>query len=321
MRHACAGDTRRADPGARGDGPATMGDVAKLAGVSQQTVSRVVNAREYVGGDTRERVLTAMRELSYRPNRAAQALVTGRSKTLGVISIDTVAFGPASVLLGLERAARAHGYFVSIARLAVARPRLAVPGARPAPAPARRGDPPQRRPGRDHARARPPPDGRPARRGRGHDGGHGADRRGRPGRGRGGGDAPAARSRPPQGRAYRRAAGLVVGAQAHGGLARGAGVGRGPGAAAAVRRLERALGLRARRRAGPGPRRDRDLRRQRRDGARRHARDVRGGPRGAGGRQHRRLRRRPLRALPDPAAHDRPPGLRGDRASAACTCC
>ena len=59
-----------------------------------------------------------MRELNYRPNRAAQALVTGRSKTLGVISIDTVAFGPASVLLGLERAAHAHGYSVSVARLA-----------------------------------------------------------------------------------------------------------------------------------------------------------------------------------------------------------
>jgi len=95
-----------------------MGDVAKLAGVSPQTVSRVVNAREYVGGNTRERVLMAMRELSYRPNRAAQSLVTGRSNTLGVISIDTVAFGPSSVLLGLERAAHAHGYFVSIARLA-----------------------------------------------------------------------------------------------------------------------------------------------------------------------------------------------------------
>jgi DNA-binding LacI/PurR family transcriptional regulator len=95
-----------------------MGDVAKLAGVSPQTVSRVVNAREYVGGNTRERVLMAMRELSYRPNRAAQALVTGRSNTLGVISIDTVAFGPSSVLLALERAARAQGYLVSIARLA-----------------------------------------------------------------------------------------------------------------------------------------------------------------------------------------------------------
>ena len=96
---------------------ATMGDVAKMAGVSQQTVSRVVNARGYVGGVTRERVLKAMRELSYRPNPAAQALVTGRSKTLGVISIDSVAFGPVSVLRGLERAAHEHGYVVSVARI------------------------------------------------------------------------------------------------------------------------------------------------------------------------------------------------------------
>ena len=98
--------------------PATMGDVAKLAGVSQQTVSRVVNAHDYVGGHTRERVLTAMRKLNYRPNPAAQALVTGRSKTLGIIGTDTVAFGPASVQLGLERAAHAHGYTVNVARLA-----------------------------------------------------------------------------------------------------------------------------------------------------------------------------------------------------------
>ena len=74
--------------------PATMGDVAKLARVSQQTVSRVVNAHDYVGEQTRERVLTAMRRLNYRPNAAAQALVTGRSKTLGLIGTDTVAFGP-----------------------------------------------------------------------------------------------------------------------------------------------------------------------------------------------------------------------------------
>ena len=98
--------------------PATMGDVAKLARVSQQTVSRVVNAHDYVGEETRERVLTAMRRLNYRPNAAAQALVTGRSKTLGLIGTDTVAFGPASVQLGLERAAHAHGYTVNVARLA-----------------------------------------------------------------------------------------------------------------------------------------------------------------------------------------------------------
>src|SRR5262245_45538652 len=94
-----------------------MADVAGLAGVSPQTVSRVVNESGYVGRPTRERVLAAMRELSYRPNSAARALVTGRSNTLGVVSIDTTLFGPASILLGLERAAHAHGYFVSIASL------------------------------------------------------------------------------------------------------------------------------------------------------------------------------------------------------------
>jgi DNA-binding LacI/PurR family transcriptional regulator len=96
---------------------ATMADVAGLAGVSPQTVSRVVNDSGYVGRVTRERVLAAMRELSYRPNSAARALVTGRSNTLGVVSIDTTLFGPASILLGVERAAHAHGYFVSIASL------------------------------------------------------------------------------------------------------------------------------------------------------------------------------------------------------------
>ena len=94
-----------------------MADVAGLAGVSPQTVSRVINESGYVGHLTRERVLAAMRELSYRPNSAARALVTGRSNTLGVVSIDTTLFGPASILLGLERAAHAHGYFVSIASL------------------------------------------------------------------------------------------------------------------------------------------------------------------------------------------------------------
>ena len=95
-----------------------MGDVARLAGVSQQTVSRVVNASDYVGGETRERVRAAMRELNYRPNPAAQALVTGRSKTLGVISLESAAYGPASLQLGVERAAHAHGYYVTVARLA-----------------------------------------------------------------------------------------------------------------------------------------------------------------------------------------------------------
>ena len=89
-----------------------MTDVAKLAGVSHQTVSRVINGSPQVRPATRERVLDAMRELDYRPNSAARALVTGRSQTLGVVSFDTTLYGPASTLYAIERAAHDAGYFI-----------------------------------------------------------------------------------------------------------------------------------------------------------------------------------------------------------------
>jgi DNA-binding LacI/PurR family transcriptional regulator len=91
-----------------------MADVARVAGVSHQTVSRVLNDSVHVRAETRERVLRAMRELDYRPNPVARALVTGRSRTLGVVSFDTTLYGPASTLFGIERAAHEEGYFVSI---------------------------------------------------------------------------------------------------------------------------------------------------------------------------------------------------------------
>jgi DNA-binding LacI/PurR family transcriptional regulator len=97
--------------------PAVMADVAKLAGVSHQTVSRVLHDSPHVRSDTRERVLEAMRKLEYRPNTVARALVMGRSKTLGVVSFDTTLYGPASTLFGIERAAHDAGYFVSIVSL------------------------------------------------------------------------------------------------------------------------------------------------------------------------------------------------------------
>ena len=89
-----------------------MTDVAKLAGVSHQTVSRVINGSPQVRPATRERVLAAMAELDYRPNSAARALVTGRSQTLGVVSFDTTLYGPASTLYAIERAAHDAGYFI-----------------------------------------------------------------------------------------------------------------------------------------------------------------------------------------------------------------
>jgi DNA-binding LacI/PurR family transcriptional regulator len=90
-----------------------MADVAKLAGVSHQTVSRVLNGSVHVRPETRERVEAAMRHLDYRPNSVARALVTGRSRLLGVVSFDTTLYGPASTLVGIERAAHAEGYFTS----------------------------------------------------------------------------------------------------------------------------------------------------------------------------------------------------------------
>jgi DNA-binding LacI/PurR family transcriptional regulator len=94
-----------------------MADVALLAGVSYQTVSRVLHDSPHVRGETRERVLAAIRQLDYRPNSVAQALVTGRSQILGVVSFDTTLYGPASTLLGIEQAAHDAGYAVSVSSL------------------------------------------------------------------------------------------------------------------------------------------------------------------------------------------------------------
>jgi DNA-binding LacI/PurR family transcriptional regulator len=95
-----------------------MADVARIAGVSHQTVSRVLNDHPNVRQTTRERVLAAIRELGYRPNAAARTLVTRRTRTLGVISFNTTLYGPASMLYGIEQAARQDDYFVTVAALA-----------------------------------------------------------------------------------------------------------------------------------------------------------------------------------------------------------
>jgi DNA-binding LacI/PurR family transcriptional regulator len=94
-----------------------MADVARLAGVSHQTVSRVLNGHPHVSPEARERVQHAIAQLGYRPNRAARALVTRESMTLGVVTVDTTHYGPASTLFGIEGAARAAGYFVTLATL------------------------------------------------------------------------------------------------------------------------------------------------------------------------------------------------------------
>ena len=94
-----------------------MADVARLAGVSHQTVSRVLHDNPNVSGRTRERVLAAIKQLNYRPNSTARALATGRSKTLGVISSDTKLYGSAATLFGIERAAHDADYAVVVTSL------------------------------------------------------------------------------------------------------------------------------------------------------------------------------------------------------------
>ncbi|MCQ6272460.1 LacI family DNA-binding transcriptional regulator [Pseudarthrobacter sp. R1] len=92
-------------------------DVAELAGVSHQTVSRVVNSHPNVSKTTRQKVESAIMTLGYRRNTAARSLVTRRSQTIGVLASELSQYGPAHTLLGLEQAARNAGYFVSIAAL------------------------------------------------------------------------------------------------------------------------------------------------------------------------------------------------------------
>ena len=101
----------------RAAGGPSMTDVARLAGVSSQTVSRVVNDQLRVATATRLRVSAAIEQLGYRRNGAARALVSGRSRTLGVITFDGAQFGPASTLCGIEQAALASHYFVTVTNL------------------------------------------------------------------------------------------------------------------------------------------------------------------------------------------------------------
>lgn len=94
-----------------------MADVAALAGVSHQTVSRVLNDSPAVRASTRERVLAAIAELGYRRNIAARTLVTRSSRTFGVVTFRPELYGPASTLMGVESAAREAGYYVSLANM------------------------------------------------------------------------------------------------------------------------------------------------------------------------------------------------------------
>jgi DNA-binding LacI/PurR family transcriptional regulator len=88
----------------------TMHDVAARAGVSHQTVSRVLNGFESIRPATRDRVLAAIAELGYRRNLAARTLATNRSRAIGILAPAGNEYGPTSTVQAIEIAARAAGY-------------------------------------------------------------------------------------------------------------------------------------------------------------------------------------------------------------------
>ncbi|MEO7123066.1 MAG: LacI family DNA-binding transcriptional regulator, partial [Lacisediminihabitans sp.] len=92
-------------------------DVARAAGVSYQTVSRALNDSPAIRESTRTKVLAAIGELGYRPNSAARALATSRSKTIGVLSSQSGLYGPTTSIQTIEAAARLGGYRLSVTNI------------------------------------------------------------------------------------------------------------------------------------------------------------------------------------------------------------
>jgi LacI family transcriptional regulator len=92
----------------------TLHDVADLAGVSHQTVSRVINKRDNVRPETRERVESAILELSYRPNVIARSMAQGNTHTLGCISPNLTDPAFARIIESAQAEARRLGFFILI---------------------------------------------------------------------------------------------------------------------------------------------------------------------------------------------------------------
>jgi DNA-binding LacI/PurR family transcriptional regulator len=89
-------------------------NVAAAAGVSYQTVSRVINGHPSVKASTRELVLATVDRLGFRPNRAARALAGGPVQSVTVLTANTTLYGYAAALRGIEEAARAADFAVGI---------------------------------------------------------------------------------------------------------------------------------------------------------------------------------------------------------------
>jgi len=101
---------RRRRPG-RG---VSMADVARLAGVSSQTVSRVSTGHPGVVSSTRAQVLAAMQQLGYRPNSAARALKLGEFRTIGVILFTLATTGNSRTVEAIASHAAQEGYAITL---------------------------------------------------------------------------------------------------------------------------------------------------------------------------------------------------------------
>ena len=95
----------------------TIKDVAQSAGVSTQTVSRVMNNFSYVSGETRQRVEAVVEKLGYHPSTLARSLSQQRSYTLGIVTFDLKYIGPSRTLKGIADKADELGYMLLMKEL------------------------------------------------------------------------------------------------------------------------------------------------------------------------------------------------------------
>lgn len=100
-----------------GTRPVSMADVARAAGVSQQTVSRVANGLPNVNEQTRQRVQAAMQELGFRPSYAGRSLRDGRYHSVGLCVNDVTKFGNLSMIDGIASAAREHNCAITLVEM------------------------------------------------------------------------------------------------------------------------------------------------------------------------------------------------------------
>lgn len=101
-------------PGRNASKRLTIRDVAKAAGVSTQTVSRVINNHPDVAPDTLARVQGVIKELGYAPDILARSLIRGRSNSIGIVAFGLEFYGPSRLLAGIERQAAEMGYSITL---------------------------------------------------------------------------------------------------------------------------------------------------------------------------------------------------------------